>query len=86
MSVPFAGDVHMALVKLRRAAQITLPLELREALGLKEGDYLEAQMTERGILLSPVSINRREPTPEQEAEILDVVNEERRAYAAERRH
>ena len=76
----------MALIKLRRAAQITLPLELREALHLKEGDYLEAQLTEAGILLSPVNINRREPTPEQEAEILDVVNETRRAYAAERRH
>ena len=76
----------MALVKLRRAAQITLPLALREALSLKEGDYLEAQLTEAGILLSPVSINRHEPTPEQEAEILDVVNETRHAYAAERRH
>ena len=76
----------MALVRLRRAAQITLPLELREALGLEEGDYLEAQLTEAGILLSPVNINRRGPTPEQEADMLGVVNEERRAYAAERRY
>ncbi len=75
----------MALVKLRRAAQITLPQELREAFDLKEGDYLEAQATESGILLSPVSIKRREPTPEQEAEVLAVVDEERRAYAAQRR-
>ncbi len=79
------GDERMALVKLRRAAQITLPLELRQAFNLEEGDYLEAEVTNAGILLRPVSINRREPTPEQEAEILAVVDEERRAYAEERR-
>ena len=80
------GDERMALVKLRRAAQITLPLELRQAFHLKEGDYLEAEVTEAGILLRPVSINRREPTPEQEEEILAVVDAERKAYAEERRH
>lgn len=72
------------LIKVRRAAQITLPNEIRKAAHLKEGDYLEAEMTKAGILLRPVSIGTREPTPEQEAEILDVVNEERKAYAAER--
>jgi AbrB family looped-hinge helix DNA binding protein len=75
----------MALIKLRRAAQITLPLELRQAFHLKEGDYLEAQATNAGILLRPVSINRREPTPEQKDEILAVVDAERKAYAEERR-
>jgi uncharacterized protein YifE (UPF0438 family) len=52
---------------------------------LEEGDYLEAQLTDEGILLKPVSIGRRDPTPEQEAEILTVVDQERKAYAAERR-
>lgn len=75
----------MTLIKVRRAAQITLPLEIRQAVQLKEGDYLEAQVTENGILLRPVSIGRQEPTPQQEAEILAVVDEERKAYAAERR-
>ena len=75
----------MALVKLRRAAQITLPREIREAVRLSEGDYLEASVTEDGILLTPVSVGRREPTPAEEDEILAVVDEERKAYAAERR-
>ena len=79
------GDRLMALVKLRRAAQITLPLELREAFQLKEGDYLEAEATASGILLRPVTVNRREPTPEQEKEILAVVDAERKAFAEERR-
>lgn len=75
----------MALVRLRRAAQITLPTEIRRAARLKEGDYLEAELTEAGILLRPVSVDRREPTPEEEAEILAVVDEERKTYADERR-
>lgn len=75
----------MALVRVRRAAQITMPREIRQAAHLEEGDYLEAEVTEAGILLRPVSIGGRQPTPEQDAEILAVVNEGRRAYAAERR-
>ena len=42
----------MALVRLKRAAQITLPLELRKRFNLEEGDYLEAEAVEDGILLS----------------------------------
>ena len=80
-----AKDRNMTLVKLRRAAQITLPLAIRRAARLKEGDYLEAEVTKAGILLRPVSVDRREPTPEEEAEILAVVDEERRNYADERR-
>ena len=72
----------MSLVRLRRAAQITLPQSIRDAILLKEGDYLEAEVTESGaILLKPVNIARREPSPAQEAEILSVVDAERRAYA-----
>ncbi len=76
----------MSLVRLRRAAQITLPQSIRDAVRLKEGDYLEVAVTESGaILLKPVNIAQREPSPEQEADILSVVDAERRAYAAERR-
>ena len=76
----------MALVKIRRAAQITLPRTIREAARLEEGDYLDVEMTNSGaILLRPVNPERCEPTPEQQADILAVVDAERRAYAAERR-
>ncbi len=75
----------MALVKVRRAGQITLPLEIRQAVGISVGDTLEAEVMRAGILLRPVTKDRRNPTPEQEAEILAVVDEERRDYAAERR-
>ncbi|WP_428488230.1 AbrB/MazE/SpoVT family DNA-binding domain-containing protein [Rhodopila sp.] len=76
----------MSLVRLRRAAQITLPQDIRAAAQLKEGDYLEAEVTAAGtIILKPVSIAGREPTPEQEADILAAVDEARAFHAAKRR-
>lgn len=75
----------MALVRVRRASQITLPREIRVAARLEEGDYLEAEMTASGILLRPVRIDSREPTAEQEAEIL-AVTDEVRADLAKARH
>jgi AbrB family looped-hinge helix DNA binding protein len=76
----------MTLVKVRRSAQITLPRDIREAARLGEGDYLEAEVTEGGtILLKPVSIAGREPTPEQEVEILAAVDKARRFHAKKRR-
>jgi AbrB family looped-hinge helix DNA binding protein len=80
------GDPSVSLVKIRRAAQITLPRDIREAARLEEGDYLEAEVTQSGaILLRPVSIAGREPTPEQEADILAAVDEARAQHAVTRR-
>jgi len=50
----------MALLKILRSAQITLPVELRRRFNLAEGDYLEAHAVEGGILLKPVSVVERE--------------------------
>ena len=51
---------RMVLLKLRRAAQITLPAALRRQFNLAEGDYVEAEAVKDGILLRPVSIIERE--------------------------
>ncbi len=80
-----SGKGGLDLVRIRRAGQITLPREVRDAMNLGEGDYLEPQFTKGGVLLRPVSVRAREPSAAQEAEILDVVNQERRKYAKERR-
>ena len=78
--------VGLDLVRVRRAGQITLSRKVRDVMNLGEGDYLEPRFTEGGVLLRPVSVRAREPSAAQEAEILDVVNQERRKYAKERRH
>jgi AbrB family looped-hinge helix DNA binding protein len=50
----------MALVRVRRLAQLTLPAEVRRALNLKEGDYLDAEIVKDGVLLRPVAVVDRE--------------------------
>lgn len=50
----------MALVKVGRAAQITLPAEIRKQLEITEGDYLEAQVVQGSLVLRPVTAAERE--------------------------
>jgi len=80
------SELEPSLLKLRGASQLTLPRELRNAIHLEEGDYLEASLTDEGILLRPVTIQRRFPSPDDEALISSVVNDVRKEYAEERRN
>lgn len=50
----------MALVKVLRSGQVTLPAGVRAKLQVKQGDYLEAEVVEEGLLLKPVSMVERE--------------------------
>jgi AbrB family looped-hinge helix DNA binding protein len=45
----------MALVKVLRAGQVTLPASIREALEVAEGDYLEAELVGRSVVLRPLA-------------------------------
>ena len=54
------GSKAMALVRVLRTGQVTLPAELRRRFRLNEGDLLEAAEAEGGILLRPVSVVDRE--------------------------
>src|SRR5690348_4273039 len=49
----------MAIVRLIRGGQVTLPADARRAFNMKEGDYLEAEVTERGVLLKPIAVSER---------------------------
>ena len=55
----FFEDIAMTLMRVRRAAQLTLPADVRQALNVKEGDYLEAHITKDGVLLTPVQVVER---------------------------
>jgi AbrB family looped-hinge helix DNA binding protein len=65
---------QMALVRLKKAAQITLPVELRKQFNLEEGDYLEAEAVENGILLKPISVIERQKGWERVRGVLDRVH------------
>jgi len=46
----------MARMTLRARGQLTLPEEIRKAARLDEGDLLEAEVTDEGILLRPQKV------------------------------
>ncbi|MCK9378066.1 MAG: AbrB/MazE/SpoVT family DNA-binding domain-containing protein [Syntrophobacterales bacterium] len=41
----------MPLVKVVRNGQVTIPKDIRERLGIKEGDFLEVEPVEAGVFL-----------------------------------
>jgi len=47
------GAGQMELVKVRGKAQITLPAKIRKALAINEGDYLEADIQDNKVVLTP---------------------------------
>src|SRR4051794_37230940 len=61
----------MALVKLLRGGQLTLPAEARRALHLADGDYLEAELVEGGVMLKPVAVVDRAAAWKRLMEIVD---------------
>ena len=44
------------LVRVQEKGQITLPIEVREKLGLKKGDLVAVVKTDEGVLISPQEI------------------------------
>lgn len=64
----------MALLKLKRHAQVTIPAELRKQFNLEEGDYLEAEATAAGILLKPVSVIEREKAWDRVIRVMEGVH------------
>ncbi len=46
--------VEASIVKVTRRGQTTIPVAIREKYGIKEGDRLFVQLTEKGILFKPV--------------------------------
>lgn len=64
----------MALLKLKRYAQITIPAELRKQFNLEEGDYLEAEAVKDGILLKPVTVMDQQQARQALRTLLDKVH------------
>ena len=50
------NEKNTTLVKVVRGWQITLPIEMREEVGLELGSYLEAQVSNGTINLKPVKL------------------------------
>lgn len=67
MSNLLRGEKIMPFVKVLRGGQITLPKNIREILGINEGDVLEAKMERHKVVLKPkVMVDK---IPESELEL-----------------
>ncbi len=72
----------MPLIKVKSKAQITLPVKVRQALGIEEGDYLEAKVEGNKVVLIPQAVVTKFPPvtlSEQGEEMLKEALEEVRA-------
>jgi len=49
----------MTRVKVTRSYQVTIPKEVREKVGLKEGDYLEVDVDDEGRIIMTKSVRKR---------------------------
>ena len=49
----------MPLVRVMGKARITLPVKIREALGINEGDYLEAEVKNNRVVLIPRALDNK---------------------------
>jgi AbrB family looped-hinge helix DNA binding protein len=52
---------EMPLRKVRKFYQVSLPARLSKKFGIVEGDYVEMEETEDGILVKPVTVTERVP-------------------------
>jgi AbrB family looped-hinge helix DNA binding protein len=63
----------MPRVKLRKFNQVTIPKKIGEKVGVEEGDYLEVEVHEKGILFKPLKaifIDKKELTEEKVLEFV----------------
>ena len=67
------NEKNNTLVKVVRGWQITLPIEMREEVGLELGSYLEAQVSNGTISLKPVKLVSPDDADRRLEEILSRV-------------
>jgi AbrB family looped-hinge helix DNA binding protein len=72
-----------SIVKVTRRGQTTIPVKIREQCGIKEGDQLLVEVTEKGILFKPIpkledmaGIDADYGTPEEIKKEIDKLREE----------
>ena len=58
-NISIKGGTEMPIVKVIRNGQITLPKEFRDALGIDEGQILEAELENSRIVLKPLAFVER---------------------------
>jgi AbrB family looped-hinge helix DNA binding protein len=55
------GETTLPLSKVKQKGQVTIPAEIREELGLHEGDYVDVKREGSRIVLTPKTVVDRHP-------------------------
>lgn len=74
----------MSAIRVKDKAQITLPVRVRKALGIKEGDYLNVSLEGGRVILTPQVMLDKLPEVQLSAEGLRMVEEAREDVRAGR--
>jgi AbrB family looped-hinge helix DNA binding protein len=70
-------------VRIQERGQVTIPVEIRKKLNLKQGDLVIFQETEAGILIKPASIVVEEDLRKEMKVLLQAVREKFQDYSTE---
>ncbi len=62
------------IVKVTRRYQVTLPKEVREALGIRAGDLLRVRVEGNRIVLGPLAPRRKNPVEDMLSLVSEPVN------------
>lgn len=65
------GEQNLPIVRVTRNFQVTIPVEVREQLGIEKGDILEAVVQEKAVLFKPKVLFDRESVEAYIAEGLE---------------
>lgn len=76
------GISEMSVVKIMQHGQITIPKEIREALGLKKGDLAEAELRGDEIVITPKKLVKDRALQDLKA-LLDKVHSQNKGFTEE---
>lgn len=73
----------MPVVKIMENGQVTIPKKIRDELGLKKGDLLEAERKDSQIVITPKRLIDKEEAWEEMRELLEKVHARNKGFTEE---
>jgi len=77
------GEYGVATIRLLRSGQLTLPSKIRRTLGLEEGAFLDADVEDNRIILTPKKLVEKDKAKERLFSMVEKVWERNKDIPAE---
>jgi AbrB family looped-hinge helix DNA binding protein len=72
----------MATVQILRNGQITLPVELRRALKLERGEFLDVRLQGKKVVLTPQTLTTEEEIRKKVSEVVEGIRNKNKNFSA----